>query len=85
MHLTDATNTSRTALDDIGKGRWDEALCEMLTVPMSVLPEVRDSTGEFGVTDKAVLGGSAGARDSNIRMAQCAAAGKIHLMEQTST
>jgi len=29
--------------------------------------------------------GGAGARDSNIRMAQCAAAGKIHLMEQTST
>jgi len=42
-HLTDATNASRTALYDIGKGRWDESLCELFDVPMSVLPEVRDS------------------------------------------
>ncbi len=58
LHLTDATNASRTALYDIGKGRWDEALCDMFNVPMSVLPEVRDSAGAFGVTDKAILGQS---------------------------
>jgi len=58
LHLTDATNASRTALYDIGKGRWDETLCELFDVPMSVLPEVRDSAGEFGLTDKAVLGQS---------------------------
>jgi glycerol kinase len=58
LHLTDATNASRTALYDIGKGRWDEALCGMFDVPMSVLPEVRDSAGEFGFADKAVLGQS---------------------------
>ena len=58
LHLTDATNASRTALYDIGKGRWDEVLCELFDVPMSVLPEVRDSAGEFGLTDKAVLGQS---------------------------
>jgi glycerol kinase len=56
LHLTDATNASRTALYDIGKGRWDEALCEMFDVPMSCLPEVRDCAGEFGVTDASVLG-----------------------------
>jgi glycerol kinase len=58
LHLTDATNASRTALYDIGKGRWDEALCELFDVPMSVLPEVRDSAGEFGFTDQSVLGQS---------------------------
>jgi glycerol kinase len=58
LHLTDATNASRTALYDIGKGRWDETLCEMFDVPVGVLPEVRDSAGEFGITDKAVLGQS---------------------------
>ncbi|HEY4443119.1 MAG TPA: glycerol kinase GlpK [Steroidobacteraceae bacterium] len=58
LHLTDATNASRTALYDIGKGRWDEALCEMFDVPMSVLPEVRDSAGEFGFADEAVVGQS---------------------------
>jgi glycerol kinase len=56
LHLTDATNASRTALYDIGKGCWDEALCEMFAVPMSVLPEVRDCAGEFGRSDPGVLG-----------------------------
>jgi glycerol kinase len=56
LHVTDATNASRTALYDIRKGRWDEALCEMFDVPMACLPEVRDSAGDFGVTDGAVLG-----------------------------
>ncbi len=56
VHLTDATNASRTALYDIAKGRWDQALCEMFDVPMNCLPEVRDSAGTFGVTDKASTG-----------------------------
>jgi glycerol kinase len=56
LHTTDASNASRTALYDIGQGRWDEALCEMFDVPMSCLPEVRDCAGDFGVTDLSVLG-----------------------------
>ena len=56
LHVTDATNASRTALFDIRKGRWDEALCELFNVPLSCLPEVRDSAGDFGVTDPSVLG-----------------------------
>jgi glycerol kinase len=58
LHLTDATNASRTALYDIAKGRWDESLCELFNVPMSVLPEVRDSAGDFGLADASVLGRS---------------------------
>jgi glycerol kinase len=54
--VTDATNASRTALYDIGANRWDEGLCELFGVPMSVLPEVRDCAGSFGETDAAVLG-----------------------------
>ena len=56
LHATDYTNASRTALFDIRKGCWDPALCELFDVPMSCLPEVRDSAGDFGVTDKSVLG-----------------------------
>jgi glycerol kinase len=56
VHLTDATNASRTALYDIAKGRWDEDLCGMFDVPMNCLPEVRDSAAAFGDTDKATLG-----------------------------
>jgi glycerol kinase len=58
LHVTDATNASRTALYDIRSGRWDESLCAMFDIPMSCLPEVRDSAGDFGMTDVRVLGES---------------------------
>ena len=56
VHATDVSNASRTALFDIRKCCWDEALCELFAVPLKCLPEVRDSAGDFGVTDAAVLG-----------------------------
>jgi glycerol kinase len=56
LHVTDATNASRTALYDIRNGRWDESLCKLFNVPMSCLPEVRDSAGDFGTTVASVLG-----------------------------
>jgi len=55
LHVTDATNASRTALFDIHKACWDPALCEIFDVPMSCLPEVRDCAGDFGATDKDLL------------------------------
>ncbi len=48
IHATDATNASRTSLYDIVRGRWDEELCGIFGVPVSMLPEVRDSAGCFG-------------------------------------
>src|SRR5277367_4956122 len=83
LHLTDATNASRTALYDIGRGRWDEALCAMFDVPMSVLPEVRDSAGDFGITDQGVLGqalpirGVAGDQQAALVGQACFAAGEV--------
>ena len=56
LHLTDATNASRTALFDINRGCWDHALCDLFNIPISCLPEVRDSAGDFGITDKEILG-----------------------------
>jgi glycerol kinase len=56
LHVTDATNASRTALYDIHRGCWDPELCELFNVPLSCLPQVRDSAGDFGTTDKAILG-----------------------------
>ena len=55
-HLTDATNACRTLCFDIRENRWDESLCSMLDVPMSLLPEVRDCADDFGITDKSVIG-----------------------------
>ncbi|MEQ1610328.1 MAG: glycerol kinase GlpK [Hyphomonadaceae bacterium] len=51
VHATDATNASRTSLFDIRTGRWDAELCTLFNVPMSLLPEVRDSAGDYGVSD----------------------------------
>ncbi|MGH8137426.1 MAG: glycerol kinase GlpK [Steroidobacteraceae bacterium] len=56
LHATDVSNASRTALFDIRTRRWDEELCELFGVPLSCLPEVRDSAGDFGVTDRALFG-----------------------------
>jgi glycerol kinase len=83
LHVTDATNASRTALYDIRKGRWDEALCELFGVPMTCLPEVRDTAGDFGFTDKAVLGqalpirGVAGDQQAALVGQACFAAGDV--------
>jgi glycerol kinase len=56
LHVTDATNASRTALFDIRRGVWDEGLCELFRVPRACLPEVRDSAGDFGVTAAELFG-----------------------------
>jgi glycerol kinase len=50
LHATDATNAARTKLFDIKTGTWDARLLERLGVPRAMLPEVRDSQGDFGMT-----------------------------------
>jgi len=51
VFATDFTNASRTLLFDIGKLRWDEKLCKLFDVPVRALPEVRESSAQFGETD----------------------------------
>jgi glycerol kinase len=58
VHATDATNASRTMLFDIRRQDWDDELLEHLRIPRSLLPEVRDSAAEFGITQKKLLGQS---------------------------
>ncbi|MET0606202.1 MAG: glycerol kinase GlpK [Beijerinckiaceae bacterium] len=55
-HATDATNASRTMLYDIHRGRWDEDLCDLLDVPMAMLPEVKDCVADFGATETKLFG-----------------------------
>ncbi len=50
VHATDATNASRTMLFDIHRQRWDDDLLGLWRLPSAVLPEVRDSAGDFGDT-----------------------------------
>ncbi|CAN5697922.1 glycerol kinase GlpK [soil metagenome] len=50
VHATEASNASRTMLFDIGALAWSEELCDLFAVPSSALPEVRPTSGRFGVT-----------------------------------
>jgi glycerol kinase len=56
VHATDPTNASRTLLYNLDTRGWDEALLEALEVPSAILPQVRASSGEFGVTTGSALG-----------------------------
>jgi glycerol kinase len=51
VHVMDRTNASRTMVFDIHDLRWDGELLEWLRIPTSMLPEVRTSSGPFGVVD----------------------------------
>ncbi|MFK8015034.1 MAG: glycerol kinase GlpK [Gammaproteobacteria bacterium] len=55
-HVTDATNASRTMLYDIHRGEFCAALLDLLDVPRSMMPDVLDSSGEFGQTEASLFG-----------------------------
>jgi glycerol kinase len=55
-HKTDATNASRTMLFNIHEQQWDEELCGLLNIPMGMLPEVEDSSADFGLVSKDLFG-----------------------------
>jgi len=48
VFATDYTNASRTMLFDINKLKWDKKLCEYYGIPMTMLAEVKPSSGIFG-------------------------------------
>ena len=56
VHATDATNAARTLLFNIKTNQWDAEICALLNIPLSLLPEVKDSAAEFGHTDPALFG-----------------------------
>jgi len=56
VHVTDYSNASRTMMYNIHELKWDQELLDMLTVPASMLPEVRPSSEVYGHTAEALLG-----------------------------
>ncbi len=56
VHVTDATNASRTQLFNIHTGEWDDELLRMFRVPRAMLPQVVDNAGQVGETDPALFG-----------------------------
>ncbi len=55
-HLTDATNAARTLMYDIRKGHWSSEICDLLDIPMEMLPEVKDCAADFGTVPAEVFG-----------------------------
>ncbi len=56
VHATDVTNASRTMLLDLETLEWDDELLKLFDVPRTALPQVRDSSGEFGAVAERLLG-----------------------------
>lgn len=83
VHATDATNASRTMLYNIHDNCWDDDLLELLNIPASLLPEVKDSAADFGVSQSDLfgseipIGGIAGDQQSALAGQACFAPGMI--------
>ena len=56
VHITDYSNAARTMLFDIESLCWDEKLCSELGIPMSILPEVRESSSVYGYVSEDIPG-----------------------------
>jgi glycerol kinase len=50
LHITDATNASRTLLMGLGSGAWSDGLIDLFDAPREALPEIVDCAGRFGTT-----------------------------------
>jgi glycerol kinase len=56
-HYTDVTNASRTMLMDLKTLSWDPSTMETFGIPSSILPEIRPSSGDFGIVKDEALQG----------------------------
>lgn len=50
VHKTDVSNASRTMLFNIHTLTWDDELLDLFTIPKDMMPEVGDTSGDFGTT-----------------------------------
>jgi glycerol kinase len=82
LHVTDASNASRTLVYDIRRQRWDDELLGHLRVPKAMLPEVRGNSEVYGTTrglsvlpDGVPIAGMAGDQQSALFGQTCFAVG----------
>lgn len=55
-HITDVSNASRTLLFNIHTLEWDQELLSLFEIPVHMLPQVVESSGELALTDKSIFG-----------------------------
>ncbi len=58
VHVSDYSNACRTMLFNINTLEWDKELCDLLNIPMCMLPEPVECSGHYGDTDAELFGGS---------------------------
>ncbi len=79
VHATDPSNAARTMLLNIDTGAWDQELLDLFNIPRSMLPEVRDSAGDFGYFEfqgeKVAIAGVAGDQQAALFGQTCFAKG----------
>ncbi|MBH8564938.1 glycerol kinase GlpK [Nostoc sp. CENA67] len=56
LHITDASNASRTLLFNIHTQQWDDELLSILDIPRAILPQVQSSSEVYGYTSEGILG-----------------------------
>lgn len=56
VHITDASNASRTLLYNIHTNQWDDDLLKLFNIPRAILPEVRASSERYGDTAASLFG-----------------------------
>ncbi len=83
LHITDVTNASRTMLFNINTMEWDEDLLELMDIPANMLPEVRQSSEEYGRTkttlfaSKVPIAGIAGDQQAALFGQMCTEPGMV--------
>ena len=83
FHITDATNASRTMLYNIKEGQWDDELIELMDIPKSLLPEVKQSSEVYGHTrttifsSKIPIAGIAGDQQAALFGQRCVKSGMV--------
>jgi glycerol kinase len=77
VHVTDASNASRTMLLNIHTGDWDRELLDLFRVPLAMMPAVRSSSEIYGETsgvqglEKIPLAGIAGDQQAALFGQRC--------------
>ena len=54
LHATDSTNASRTMLYNINTNKWDNQILKSLKIPSHILPIIKNSSDNFGMTNQSI-------------------------------
>jgi len=82
-HITDVTNASRTMIFNIHDLQWDKELLEILDIPESLLPDVKQSSEVYGETKttifatKVPIAGIAGDQQAALFGQRCIESGMV--------